>query len=118
MQENLGLSDEQLEVALADVNIVTHSAASIELEADVQNTLRANYLGTKRLLDIAARMKKLRAFVHVSTAYVNVNKPKHSSVDEALYPLNLGTQPVSHETVVEDLLSLNSESANVRVSKT
>ena len=38
--DNLGLSDSHLDKALSEVQIVIHSAASIELEADVQHTLR------------------------------------------------------------------------------
>jgi nucleoside-diphosphate-sugar epimerase len=46
------------------------------LEADVQATLHCNYQGTQRLLALAARMARLRCFLHVSTAYVNMNLDK------------------------------------------
>lgn len=42
--DDLGLSAQDLETVQSQVHFVIHSAASIELEADVQHTLRSNYL--------------------------------------------------------------------------
>jgi len=112
--DNLGLSATDLQKALSEVEFVIHSAASIELEADVQHTLRSNYLGTRRLLQLASRMERLRCFLHVSTAYVNVNLPRGSSIEERIYPLKLGQQLIDHAEIVEDLLSLKPDDANVR----
>ncbi len=44
---------------------------------------------TRNVADLAAAMGKLRAFVHLSTAYVNCDRPRGSHVEEALYPLDL-----------------------------
>ena len=41
------------------------------------------------MADLAAAAGKLRAFVHLSTAYVNCDRPHGSHVEEALYPFNL-----------------------------
>ena len=113
--DDLGLSPTDLKSVLSQTNIVIHSAASIGLEADVQHSLRSNYIGTRRLLGLASQMPNLRCFVHVSTAYVNVNFPKGSSVDEVLYPLVIGKQEAQHADIVDDLMSLEPESANTRV---
>eukprot|EP00878_Enallax_costatus_P005649 GHUV01005923.1.p1 GENE.GHUV01005923.1~~GHUV01005923.1.p1 ORF type:complete len:571 (+),score=168.70 GHUV01005923.1:688-2400(+) len=112
--DNLGLSEQDLQTVQTQIQFVIHSAASIELEADVQHTLRSNYLGTQRLLALAARMNALKCFVHVSTAYVNVNLPRGSYIEERLYPLYIGEQEVHHADIVEDLMSLKPFSANVR----
>jgi fatty acyl-CoA reductase len=114
--DNLGLTESDLSKAVSEVEVVIHSAASIELEADVQHTLYSNYLGTRRLLNLAMQMQQLRCFLHVSTAYVNINQPRGSSIEERIYPLKLGSGVVSHAAVVEDLLSLEADDANVRVS--
>lgn len=114
--DDLGLSSTDLGKVLSHTNVVIHSAASIGLEADVQHSLRSNYIGTRRLLALAVRMQNLRCFLHVSTAYVNVNFPKGSSVDEIIYPLMIGRQEANHADIVDDLMSLDPASANVRVS--
>ena len=84
------------------------------LPSSSYHTLRSNYLGTRRLLQLAVQMRHLRCFLHVSTAYVNVNQPRGSSIDERIYPLKLGQQLVDHAELVEDLLSLQPADANVR----
>jgi hypothetical protein len=114
--DDLGLSEHELSLVQTNVNILVHSAASIQLEADVQHTLRSNYLGTRRLLALATQMQQLRAMVHVSTAYVNVNFGRGSTVDERIYPLYFGQQEVHHADIVDDLMSLKPSAANVRVS--
>ncbi len=43
----------------------------------------------RNVADLAAAMGKLRAFVHLSTAYVNCDRPRGSHVEEMLYPLDL-----------------------------
>ena len=161
--EDLGLSPDDQAALAARVHVVIHAASIIELEADVQRTLRGNYLGTKRLLLLAGRMQQLRAVAAVSAAAANVNRPAGSTVDEAIYPLSFGGQEaraaagagaragagplarpppgrpwpvaaaaptpehtrthpvhtprarqVDHGSLVEDLLGLTPESANVR----
>ncbi|WIA39152.1 hypothetical protein OEZ86_005280 [Tetradesmus obliquus] len=112
--EQLGLSEATMQQLLEQVDIIIHSAASIGLEADVQATLRCNYLGTQRLLALAAAMPRLRCFLHVSTAYVNMNLERGATVDEVLYPLAVGRQASHFRDVVEDLLSMDPEGANVR----
>lgn len=112
--DSLGLSPANLARVQAEVEFVMHSAASIELEADVQHTLESNYVGTHRLLMLATKMQRLRCFCHLSTAYTNINHPRGSYIEERIYPLKLGQQRPNHADLVEDLLSLDKRSANVR----
>jgi len=91
-REALGLCPHNGDLArvLADVTVVLHCAARIALEENIQSTLRANYYGTRELLNLAGRMPGLRAFVHVSTAYVNINRPVFpSTVAERVYRLDM-----------------------------
>lgn len=53
------------------------------------NTCRANYCGTARVLELAADMPRLRAFVFVSTYYVSNFKPYNSLVLEEVHQLTL-----------------------------
>lgn len=53
---------------------------------------------------MAAQMPHLRAFVHVSTAYVNGNQPKGSTVPELLLPLlDEQGQAVDHAAMLASL---------------
>jgi len=91
----LGINLEDRAALTREVEVLVHCAADIRLEVDVQTTLRANYEGTRRLLELAAeaspaRGGRLRAHVHVSSAFVNMNRPRGSSVSERIYPMRHG----------------------------
>lgn len=43
---------------------------------------------TKHVVDLAAALGKLHAFVHLSTAYSNCDRPRGSHVEERIYPLD------------------------------
>ncbi len=43
---------------------------------------------TKKVATLALKIKQLKAFVHVSTAYVNCNLPRGSHIEEQIYPLH------------------------------
>lgn len=60
-------------------------------------------------------MPNMRAFCFVSTAYVNANLPKGSTVEEKVYPLHDHGVPVDHATMVQHLMSLNLTAAEAEV---
>lgn len=72
--------------------MIIHSAASIELEADIHKTLSANYEGTRKVLELAMSCTALRSVVHISSAFVNSNQPLGATIHERLYALGYGEQ--------------------------
>jgi hypothetical protein len=91
----LGLSPEDRAALTREAEVVIHCAADIRLEVDVQTTLRSNYDGTKKVLELAGDAfaggaGPLRAHVHVSSAFVNMNRPRGSSVAERIYLMRHG----------------------------
>jgi len=66
-----------------------------------QETLASNYEGTRTVLELAAAAQQLRGLVHVSSAFVNMNMPRGSIIDEAVYPLRLGRQVVDVEQIAK-----------------
>lgn len=71
------------------------------LEVGIQELLTANYRGTQQLLQLAAGCDRLAAFVHVSSAYTNMNAVPGSLVKEAIYPLTYGDQPIDDAELVQ-----------------
>ncbi len=66
---------------------------------------------------MAARMPNLKAFVHVSTAYVNGNQSKGSVIPEATLPLTDQLNAhVSHSALVAHLQALPKPKAAQQVS--
>ncbi|XP_070153483.1 putative fatty acyl-CoA reductase CG5065 [Polyergus mexicanus] len=72
--DNLGLTDEQCEHLINEVNVVFHCAATLRLEAKLKDAVEMNLIGTKRILNLAKEMKHLQAFVHLSTAFCHVDQ--------------------------------------------
>lgn len=62
--------------ARSDVDYIIHCAASIRFDLPVKAVLRANFLPTRALLDLAAALPRLRAFTFMSTAFANAHLPQ------------------------------------------
>ncbi|XP_003704946.1 putative fatty acyl-CoA reductase CG8306 [Megachile rotundata] len=82
-QENLGLSSADRLTLVEEVQIVVHSAATLDFEADLKTTTNINLLGTRRVVELCQEIRDLKALVHISSAYVN---SVLSEVDEHVYP--------------------------------
>ncbi len=63
--------------------------------------MTSNYEGTRTVLELAASAQCLRGLVHVSSAFINMNMPRGSIIDEAVYPLRLGRQVVDVEQIAK-----------------
>nr|XP_033320820.1 putative fatty acyl-CoA reductase CG5065 [Megalopta genalis] len=74
--DHLGLTEAQLETLMDEVDVVFHCAATLRLEAKLPDAIEMNTIGTKRVLDLAKKMKRLKSFVHLSTAFC------HPDLDE------------------------------------
>ena len=46
---------------------------------------------TRNIAEMSKSMHRLRGFVHLSTAYVNCNRPRSSHVAEHLFPFSHGS---------------------------
>lgn len=112
----LGLSEDDRQRLVSSVNFIVHCAADIRLEPPIQETLQANFEGTRSVLELAASCRQLRSLVHVSTAFVNSNRPKGSVVEERLYPLAFGDQPADAECVAAELMALPPDTADMRAN--
>lgn len=96
----LGLSSSTTRQLQGELHIVLHTAADIRLECDIHSALTSNYCGTKAVLELATGCRQLRALVHTSSCFVNMNQPASSVVDSRIYPLQLGDRTIScHEFV-------------------
>uniref|UniRef100_A0A2S2NZV8 Fatty acyl-CoA reductase n=1 Tax=Schizaphis graminum TaxID=13262 RepID=A0A2S2NZV8_SCHGA len=68
-EPSLGLSLNDLEWMIENVNFVFHCAATIKFNEPLDLASKINIQGTENLLALASKMKNLKGFVHVSTAY-------------------------------------------------
>ncbi|XP_044261521.1 putative fatty acyl-CoA reductase CG8306 [Tribolium madens] len=70
-QENLGISPEDRRLLVDNVNVIIHSAATLDFGDTLKTTVNINLLGTRRVTQLAKDCKQLKVLVHVSSAYVN-----------------------------------------------
>jgi fatty acyl-CoA reductase len=83
-EENLGLAPTDRQTLIDNVNVVIHSAATLDFQASLRPTVMINLLGTRCVMDLSKQIKNLAAMVHISSAYVNAFLLE---TEEKLYPL-------------------------------
>jgi thioester reductase-like protein len=65
-----GLDAAARERLAAETTRVIHSAATVRFDHSLSEARRINVEGTRRILDLAARMSRLKSMAYVGTAYV------------------------------------------------
>lgn len=94
LADGLGLSEADAATLRARVDVVIHCAATISFTERLDIAMNLNVHGTLRLLELAKGWPRCASFVHVSTAYVNSNKPNGARVEERVYPLDFDVEAV------------------------
>lgn len=107
-EENLGLSPDDRDTLIANVNVVIHSAATLDFNETLRSTVITNLLGTRRVMELCQQIRNLAAMVHVSSAYVNSFQLE---CEEVLYPLKVEVKKVT------DLVNGLSDDALLDVQK-
>ncbi|XP_067618348.1 fatty acyl-CoA reductase wat-like [Eurosta solidaginis] len=68
---NLGISSTDRQTLIDEVQIVMHGAATVRFNEPLHHALAINVRATMDLIQLAKKMVKLQAFVHVSSAFAN-----------------------------------------------
>ena len=79
------MSEADRERMKSEINIVFHSAATIQFNDLLSKSVSLNVRGTKELMDLAKEMKNLISFVHVSTCYLHCHL-QGEVIREEIYP--------------------------------
>lgn len=59
-EEGLGLSNEDRVVLSKTIDIVIHSAATLDFQATLRPTVQINLLGTRRVMQLCKEMQNLK----------------------------------------------------------
>lgn len=81
-EEDLGISTDDRNLLIDNINVVIHSAATLDFQQSLKPTVNINLLGTRRVMELCMQAKNLEAMVHVSSAYAN---SFHLETQEILY---------------------------------
>ncbi|CAG9770823.1 unnamed protein product [Ceutorhynchus assimilis] len=79
---DLGLNEVDKDLLIQEVDCVMHFAATVRFDEKLRLATYINVRGVRDIISLAKNMKKLRAFLHVSTAFSNCN---HKEIDERFY---------------------------------
>jgi thioester reductase-like protein len=69
-QPGLGLADGRAAELADEVTTVVHCAATVSFDLSLEESRRVNVEGTRHVLDLAQRCKRLERLSYISTAYV------------------------------------------------
>ncbi|XP_049879479.1 fatty acyl-CoA reductase 1-like isoform X3 [Pectinophora gossypiella] len=82
-EPDLGLLPADREYIVDNVDIIIHAAATIRFDEMLKKAVLLNVRGTKLILELAKTCKKLKLFVHISTAYCHLHE---KLLEEVAYP--------------------------------
>ena len=66
---DLGLSHLDREKLKENVNVIFHGAATVRFDESFRKAISINVRGSKLLVQFAKKIKNLKCFVHISTAF-------------------------------------------------
>ncbi|KAI5708920.1 hypothetical protein M8J76_006292 [Diaphorina citri] len=81
--QNFDLTPHEEHLLISQTTIIFHIAATVRFDEHIRTAYNINVRGTETALALAKRMKHLKSFIHVSTAYCNSDR---KSIDETFYP--------------------------------
>ncbi|RVE50678.1 hypothetical protein evm_004710 [Chilo suppressalis] len=70
-QLGLGISEQDRIKLMNDVEFIFHGAATVRFDEPLKTAVEINVRGTREILQLARQCGKLKAVVHISTAYSN-----------------------------------------------
>jgi fatty acyl-CoA reductase len=86
LKDGIDFSPEDLELLTSTVNVIIHSAASVDFDQRLDKAAEINIYGAMKVLDLARACRNLDNYVHISTAYVSCDKGP-GLIHEKIYPL-------------------------------
>lgn len=100
-EEGMSITTSDRQTLIERVNVVIHSAATLDFNDPFRQCVDTNLLGTRRVMELCAEMKGLASMVHISSSYVNAFLKE---TEEILYP-----SPDDVERVIDLAHSLSDE---------
>ncbi|KAL4711229.1 hypothetical protein ACJJTC_019070 [Scirpophaga incertulas] len=80
---DLAISAEDRARIIEEVDIIVHAAATIRFDEELKKAVLLNVRGTKLMLELGKQCKKLKLFIHISTAYCHLHE---KFLEEKPYP--------------------------------
>ncbi|XP_063836686.1 putative fatty acyl-CoA reductase CG5065 [Ostrinia nubilalis] len=82
-EPDLAMSEADRQLLIENVDIIIHAAATIRFDEELKKAVLLNVRGTKLIVELAKTCKKLKLFIHISTAYCHLHE---KLLEEKPYP--------------------------------
>ena len=92
--DKLGINEDDRAMVVAETDVVINCAASTNFDDPLLDALEINYFGCLRMLELASECPNILCFAHVSTAYTNSNFLGDNFIEEKIYDLEDGKDPI------------------------
>ncbi|XP_055899843.1 fatty acyl-CoA reductase 1-like [Biomphalaria glabrata] len=101
----LGISESERQMLEQSVHVVFHSAATVRFDEPLRVAVEMNVIAVQKMVKLCKKFEHLMAFVHVSTAYANCDRPY---IEEQVYPPPVEPQKIIDvlEWMDDDMLEL------------
>ncbi|XP_045457876.1 fatty acyl-CoA reductase wat-like, partial [Melitaea cinxia] len=94
---NLGLDEKSWAILTDEVNVILHSAATVNFVEKVKLATITNVRGVREMLKLAKACKNIKSVVHISTAYSNATKSRiKQEINEDFYD-----SPIPPDVLIE-----------------
>ncbi|XP_057672431.1 putative fatty acyl-CoA reductase CG5065 [Diorhabda carinulata] len=107
----LGISEVDRQKIIEEADFIIHSAATVRFDDSLKYAVTVNTRGTKFVLELAEECKKLKLFVHVSTAYAFPNNTDGITYEKEYPP------PADPHEVLSSINWLNDDILNEDLTK-
>ncbi|KAH0467193.1 hypothetical protein IEQ34_004431 [Dendrobium chrysotoxum] len=114
-EANMGIEASLAEEISKEVDVIVNSAANTTFDERYDVALDINTMGPFRLLSFAKRFKRLKLFLHVSTAYVNGKRQGRVLEKPFCIGDSIAKEIISHKLSAESIPSLDIE-AEIRLA--
>jgi alcohol-forming fatty acyl-CoA reductase len=99
--DELNLTKLDEKTLITNVNVVFHCAANVKFNDPIKDAVNINTVGTKRVLQLSEKMKNLKVFLYMSTAFCQAHQLE---LKEEYYPSGLYA-----EGMIEKIQLMNNE---------
>lgn len=65
--------------------IIFNVVASVKFNERLKSAVGINLLATRKIIELANRIKTLKSFLHISTLFVNCNRSENEEIGERIY---------------------------------
>ena len=110
-KDKIIISPQDEEKLISNVHIIINAFGNTDSSLSLSHIIQVNTFGTLKLFALAKRLKNLQAFIHVSSAYVNMTQ-NEGWIEEKLYKLEKDPK-----LILEEIMGLGPEELKKKTPK-